>query len=173
VEVSPASAGSGSNVVSLGEGGTPLVGLPGLAARLGIRVLFAKAEHMNPTGSFKDRIASMAMSIVLQRGLAGCLGTSSGNGGAAVAAYAARAGRRALLFTMTDIPAEKLRQIRATVARVFQATHLGSDRTATREIADQLHVLARSQGFMPFITAFQFMSEAMQGAKTIAFELAR
>ena len=159
------------SIVSLGEGNTPLLPLTSLAAELGIATLAAKAEHMNPTGSFKDRIASVAMSLVVERGLAGCLGTSSGNGGAAIAAYAARARRRSVLFTLADIPAEKLRQIRALGADV--------NRLEGMEFADNVWALveavpslARSHGYLPFITAFRYMPEAMEGAKTIAFELA-
>ena len=159
------------SIVSLGEGDTPLLPLTALAAELGIGTLAAKAEHMNPTGSFKDRIASVAMSLVVERGLAGCLGTSSGNGGAAIAAYAARAGRRSVLFTLADIPAEKLRQIRALGADVNRLDGM-EFADSMWDLVEAVPGLARSHGYLPFITAFRYMPEAMQGAKTIAFELA-
>ena len=159
------------SIVSLGEGDTPLLHVPALAAKLGIAAFAVKAEHMNPTGSFKDRIASVAMSIVLERGLGGCLGTSSGNGGAAIAAYAARSGRRSFLFTLADTPTEKLRQIRALGAEVYRLEGMDSAR-GLKDIIEIIPELARSCGYLPFITAFRLMPEAMEGAKTISFELA-
>lgn len=76
--------------VSLGEGDMPL--LNATCARLtqpgGPAVCF-KAEYQNSTGSFKDRIAAMATAIIARDELLGAVGTSSGNGGAAIAAYGA------------------------------------------------------------------------------------
>ena len=118
-----------ANIVSLGEGATPLVELTGAVP--GIASVQVKCEHLNPTGSFKDRIASVALSIVRERRLAGCVGTSSGNGGAAAAAYASRAGVPAALFALADTAAPKLRQIRALGARVHLVDGLGHDAAAT------------------------------------------
>jgi threonine synthase len=157
-----------NNLVSLGEGATPLVevGLPGVAS------LRVKCEHLNPTGSFKDRIASVALSIVRERGLAGCVGTSSGNGGAAAAAYAARAGVPAALFALADTAEPKLRQIRALGARVHLVEGLGHDAAATDTAATAIAEFAASRGFMPLLTGGRFSPEAMEGACAIAYELA-
>jgi len=83
---------------SLGEGGTPLV--PSIAAgpSLGLRRLFFKNDTLMPTGSFKDRGFSLAVSFAKQLGLREGLTYSSGNAGASVAAYAARAGMQALVL---------------------------------------------------------------------------
>ena len=70
---------------------------------LGVTSAEVKCEHLNPTGSFKDRIASVAVSLAVERGLSGLAGTSSGNGGAAAAAYAARAGLPLTLFSLSDV----------------------------------------------------------------------
>jgi threonine synthase len=156
------------NLVSLGEGSTPLVRLdfPGVAS---MRV---KCEHLNPTGSFKDRIASVALSIVRERGLAGCVGTSSGNGGAAAAAYAARAGVPAALFALADTAEPKLRQIRALGARVHLVEGLGHDPAATDHAATTIAEFAASRGLLPLLTGGRFSPEAMEGACSIACEIA-
>ncbi len=69
--------------LSLGEGDTPVIQLPSVAARCGVAEVWAKAEWMNPTGSYKDRIAAATMATAIARGRRGWVGTSSGNGGAA------------------------------------------------------------------------------------------
>jgi threonine synthase len=77
--------------VTLGEGNTPLLAAAGpTLSSLPLASLRFKTEQQNPTGSFKDRIAAVAASLIRQNGLGGAVGTSSGNGGAAMAAYGAR-----------------------------------------------------------------------------------
>ncbi|MER7003855.1 pyridoxal-phosphate dependent enzyme [Dactylosporangium sp. NPDC000555] len=161
---------SGDVVVSLGEGGTPLV--PVAAEPLGVASALVKCEHLNPTGSFKDRIASVALSIAAERGLAGCVGTSSGNGGAAAAAYAARAGLACVLFALADTAEQKLLQIRALGASVHLVAGLGHDAAATDSAARDIAALAAECGLLPMLTGGRFSPEAMEGATTIAFELA-
>ena len=96
-------------------------------ARVGVTSIEMKCEHLNPTGSFKDRIASVAVSLAVERGVPGLVGTSSGNGGAAAAAYCARAGLSLTLFALSDVVPEKLLQIRAFGARVCLVDGLGHD----------------------------------------------
>ncbi|GAA1532032.1 threonine synthase [Dactylosporangium maewongense] len=159
-----------ANIVSLGEGATPLVELTGAVP--GVASVQVKCEHLNPTGSFKDRIASVALSIVRERRLAGCVGTSSGNGGAAAAAYASRAGVPAALFALADTAAPKLRQIRALGARVHLVDGLGHDAAATDSAAVTIAAIAADRGLMPLLTGGRFSPEAMEGATTIAYEIA-
>ncbi|SEE69425.1 pyridoxal-phosphate dependent enzyme [Jiangella alba] len=161
------------SIVSLGEGGTPVLDLTeALGRRLGVASVVAKAEDRNPTGSFKARIASVAYSLVNERGLAGTVGTSSGNGGAAAAAYAAAAGSRAILFTLTDTAPVKLREILVMGATVHRVAGVGHDAASTRAVADTIAEQAEQRGFAPMLTAFHYAPEAMQGVSTIAFELA-
>ncbi len=88
-----------SKLVSLHEGDTPLIPLPRLAAELGGGFeLFAKFEGLNPTGSFKDRGMTAAVSEVLGRGIRTVICASTGNTAASAAAYAARAGMRAIVL---------------------------------------------------------------------------
>ncbi len=81
----------GWTIVTLGEGGTPLLPAPELSARTGCEV-FLKIDGANPTGSFKDRGMTMAVTDALAAGKQGVLCASTGNTSASAAAYAARAG---------------------------------------------------------------------------------
>lgn len=159
-----------AHIVSLGEGGTPLV--PVALDPFGVAAVEVKCEHLNPTGSFKDRIASVALSIARERGLGGCVGTSSGNGGAAAAAYAARAGLRCLLFALADTAEQKLLQIRALGADVHLVEGLGHTAAATDAAATTIARLAAERGLLPMLTGGRFSPEAMEGATTIAHEIA-
>ncbi len=92
------------NTVSMGEGMTPLVKCESLGGELGLRNLYVKDESRNPTWSFKDRLASSSVSMALQFGAPGITASSSGNHGAATAAYAAKAGLDCVLFTVEAFP---------------------------------------------------------------------
>jgi len=85
-------------VVTLREGNTPLYDLPKCAAIAGIDWLLAKHQGMNPTGSFKDTGMTAALSVAASRGFAWVACASTGNTSAAMAAYAARAGLRSIVF---------------------------------------------------------------------------
>jgi threonine synthase len=86
------------NAVTLQEGNTPLYHLPRASKALGIDQLYAKHQGMNPTGSFKDTGMTTAMSVAKERGFEWVACASTGNTSAAMAAYAARAGLRALVL---------------------------------------------------------------------------
>jgi threonine synthase len=162
-----------ADVVTLGEGDTPLIDLSDTLGReLGIAGLHLKAEDRNPTGSFKARIASVAASLVRERDLAGLVGTSSGNGGAAAAAYAAASGSRAVLFTLADTVPMKLLEITAVGGIAFRVDGVGHDAASTRAVADAIAAAAEANGYYPMLTGFHYAPEAMTGVETIAFELA-
>jgi threonine synthase len=86
------------NAVTLGEGNTPLYGLPRAAGRLGLTRLRAKHQGMNPTGSFKDTGMTAALSVARERDFQWVACASTGNTSASMAAYAARAGMRSLVL---------------------------------------------------------------------------
>jgi len=86
------------HAVTLEEGNTPLYPLPRCAKILGVENLFAKHQGMNPTGSFKDTGMTAALSVANERGFGWVACASTGNTSAAMAAYAARAGMRALVL---------------------------------------------------------------------------
>lgn len=158
--------------VSLGEGDTPL--LDATSSRLGRPrgpTICFKAEYQNPTGSFKDRIAAMATAIIARDDLIGAIGTSSGNGGAAMAAYGARAGFPVMLFTVAGIVDGKLQQILAHGARANIVAELGSALEGLEDVAQTIATMAADQGWLAFLTGGRYAAEAMRGAETIAYEL--
>ncbi len=109
--------------VTLGEGGTPLVPLPDLGDELGLR-LAVKDEGRNPTGSFKDRGLSAAVTRAARDGAGGFVIPSAGNAGAALSAYAARAGLPATVFLPTDTPEGVRRRCRRLGAEVVEVDGL-------------------------------------------------
>jgi threonine synthase len=90
--------GARATWLSLGEGGTPLVRAPRLSDALGLE-LHLKCEHLNPTGSFKDRGMAVAVERAAGRGVRTVVCASTGNTAASAATYAARAGLRAVVLT--------------------------------------------------------------------------
>jgi threonine synthase len=93
-----------ANLVSLGEGYTPLLNAKKLGGELGLRQLWIKDERQNPTGSFKDRGLSLAISRAKELGVKKAAIPSAGNAGGSFAAYAARAGIKAHVFMPRDTP---------------------------------------------------------------------
>jgi threonine synthase len=161
-----------ANAISLGEGDTPLIDLIGAVGACPAERVRMKCEFTNPTGSFKDRIAAVAVTVARERGLRGLVGTSSGNGGAAIAAYAARGSLPLTLFILPGTPAPKLRQITCHGPRVVPLAGLGEDPQVTATAVHRVIALADERRLYPFVTARSFSPEAMEGAKTIAYELA-
>src|SRR6202051_2974594 len=107
-------------VVTLLEGGTPLLDAPRLSARVGARVLL-KLEGQNPTGSFKDRGMTMAISKALEEGAQAVVCASTGNTSASAAAYAARAGLKCfVLIPAGHIALRKLAQALVHGAKLLQ-----------------------------------------------------
>lgn len=104
--------------VSLGEGGTPLLAAPRLGAALGLPHLWVKDESLNPTGSFKARGMSVAVSMARALGAEALAAPSAGNAGGALAAYGARAGLPVHLAMPRDVPAANLLEAQLCGARV-------------------------------------------------------
>jgi threonine synthase len=93
-----------ANLISLGEGFTPLIEAKTLARELGLERLWIKDEAQNPTGSFKDRGLSLAVSRAKELGVKKVAIPSAGNAGGSLAAYAARGGLEAYVFMPKDTP---------------------------------------------------------------------
>lgn len=108
--------------LSMGEGNTPLVWCQRLGQELGLRRLYAKNEATNPTGSFKDRLCCLAVAQAWESGAQVVTAASTGNHGASLAAYAARAGLRSVIFTLADIPPAML-----TLMQVYGAAVVAVD----------------------------------------------
>jgi len=115
------------NVVSLGESATPIVSLPATAARLGGGALLVKDEGRLPTASFKARGLVMAVSMAKELGVTRIAMPTNGNAGAALAAYASRAGIETIVFCPDDTPEINVREIAAQGARVYRVNGLIDD----------------------------------------------
>lgn len=118
---------AGVEPVTLGEGMTPLVSCDRLGAGLGLKHLVVKDESQLPTGSFKSRGMTMAVSIARHFGLKRLAIPTAGNAGGALAAYAARAGMAAFVFMPEDTPAINQMEAHLCGARVFLVNGLITD----------------------------------------------
>ncbi|HEX8992658.1 MAG TPA: pyridoxal-phosphate dependent enzyme [Anaerolineales bacterium] len=140
-----ASLGVGFDRLTLGEGDTPLVS----ATAFGRQVYF-KCEFSNPTGSFKDRGAATLVAFLRSRGVQEAIEDSSGNAGAAFAAYAACAGIKARVFVPETASGPKRRQIELYGAEVVPVPGPRSNAAeAARRLADTGVVYA-SHAYLPF-----------------------
>jgi threonine synthase len=119
-------------ITSLGEGATPLVRIDRWAATHGLEQVWVKLESLNPTGSFKDRGTTLLVSHARAFGLGRLIEDSSGNAGASVAAYAARAGLPATIFVPAGAPAAKRGQIARVGATIVP---IEGSRSAVTEAA--------------------------------------
>ncbi len=115
------------NVVSLGEGMTPLLPAPRLGAELGLTNLWIKDESQLPTGSFKSRGLAMAVSRAKELGVERLAIPTAGNAGGALAAYAARAGMEAWIFMPADTPEVNQAEAAYYGARAFLVDGLITD----------------------------------------------
>jgi threonine synthase len=154
--------GPATPLLTLGEGGTPLVRSERLSARLGVELYF-KCEGANPTGSFKDRGMVVAVAKAVEDGAEGIVCASTGNTAASAAAYAARAGLPAVvLHPAGAIAAAKQAQSRAVGARVLEIR--GSFDQALRSCQE----LA---GRSAFALVNSLNPHRIEGQKTAAFEI--
>lgn len=156
-----------SSIVSLGEGGTPRLEAPRLGAALGLENLTVKDETRNPTGSFKDRMLSVGISRAKELGKSTVAVQSSGNVAAAAAAYAAKAGLQAKVFVPRSVPEEKLAQILMYGAELFRI-----DETSPAAVFDLMDEAAQRFDWHVVATTALYNPFTLEGAKTIAYELA-
>ena len=150
--------------VTLGEGGTPLLELPRLAAHLGIGKLWAKDEGQNPTGSFKARGLGMAITRARTLGARGFVIPSAGNAGGAAAVYAARCGLPCVVIMPRGTPSAAVAEAQIAGAHVF--TIEGSIATAGKVAAN----VAPQLGWFDLSTLKE--PYRLEGKKTIGLELA-
>ena len=150
--------------VTLGEGGTPLLALPRLAAHLGLRQLWAKDEGQNPTGTFKARGLGMAVTRARARGVPGLMIPSAGNAGGAAAVYGARAGTPVAVVVPRDTPEAAVAEATLAGAHVF--TVEGTIAAAGQVIA----AVAPRIGWFDLATLKE--PYRLEGKKTMGLELA-
>jgi threonine synthase len=152
----------GDPVVSLGEGSTPLVAAPALSERTGTEVLL-KLEGANPTGSFKDRGMTCAVSAAVREGARAVVCASTGNTAASAAAYAARAGLRGAVI----VPEGKI-----ATGKLAQALMHGARVVALRGNFDEALALVRALADRHPVALVNSVNEfRLEGQKTAAFEL--
>ena len=153
------------DAVTLGEGNTPVVPLPSVALQLGIESVHAKLEYVNPTGSFKDRGAAVVIATAKQHDVSEVVEDSSGNAGASVSAYAARADMKAHIFAPSSAPQAKLRQIVAYGAQVHSVPGPREATTAAAiEYATGHSLVYASHVLSPYF---------VEGTKLFAYEILR
>jgi threonine synthase len=145
-----------SDPITMGEGMTPLVS----RKWRGVSALF-KLEYLSPTGSFKDRGASVMLSILRSQGITKVLEDSSGNGGAAIAGYAAAGGLRAKILVPASTSADKTVQMRAYGAEIELVPGTRQD------VSDA----AVQQAATIFYAGHNWQPLFLQGTKTLAYEL--
>ncbi len=154
----------GVTPVTLGEGFTPLLPASRLGRELGLHGLLIKDESVNPTGSFKARGMSVAVSVAAAQGVRVAATPSAGNAGSALAAYGARAGLQVQLFLPETTPRPFVLEARRLGARV---------RLVPGSIADAGRVMRESLGqggWFDFATLREPFR--IEGKKTMGYELA-
>jgi len=154
-------------VVTLGEGGTPLLKAERLGERLGLKNLYLKDETRNPTGSFKDRGMSVSISMAKYFGFKVAVTASSGNAAAALAAYAAKAGIETVAFVPHFAAQGKIAQLLMYGAKVFRVKWL----EAKDPTVEMLISVVREYGFYPSPSFGPFNPYQVEGPKTISYEI--
>ncbi|HPV06851.1 MAG TPA: pyridoxal-phosphate dependent enzyme [Aggregatilineales bacterium] len=153
-----------ANIVSMGEGGTPLIRSENLGAMLGLKHLYLKDERQGPTGSFKDRQAALAISALKEHGQKELVVASTGNVAIAYSAYAARARIKLWVFTISSIPPEKMREVTLYGTELIKVT-------GTYDQAKQVAARFAQVKGLPLDQGLRSIA-ARESMKTLAFEIA-
>lgn len=156
---------------TIGEGNTPLIRSRFIGPSLGLKNLYFKLENLNPSGSYKDRFAAAFIGTLLQKKAAFCLATSSGNTGAALAAYCAAANIPCYVVVVDNAPADKIRQMHAYGAKTLMVEGFGIDTEITNAVFSGLENLAKTKDLSLPISAYRYCPEGMQGVETISAEV--
>jgi threonine synthase len=152
------------NLISFGEGWTPLLRAHNLGLMLGHPHIFIKDERQNPTGSFKDRQAAIAINAMKEAGIKEAVVASTGNVAIAYSAYGARAGIKLWVFVPSSVPAEKMREVAIYGSEVIK---VAGTYDQTKEIAAEF---AHSKKL--FLDRGVKGIAAKEAMKTVAFEIA-
>lgn len=152
------------NIVTLGEGWTPLIRAHNLGLMLGHNHIYIKDERQGPTGSFKDRQAAVAISAMKEAGITEAVVSSTGNVAIAYSAYCARAGIKLWVFVTSSVPSEKMREVALYGSEVIkvagtydEAKHIAAEFAASKNLFLDKGIKAVA---------------AKEAMKTLAFEVA-
>ena len=149
---------------------TPLLESARIGPALGLDLRF-KLEMCQPSGSYKDRFVAAEMELWRTRGARACVATSSGNTGAALAAWSARAAMPCVILVSETTPAGKLRPMLAYGARVVRVRGFVTSPTVTAQVFDKLERMAAEERIPLIVSAYRYCPEGMRGVEAIAHEL--
>ena len=158
--------------ISLGESQTPLIRSRRIGPAAGLKNLYFKYEGSNPTGSYKDRFTAFAVSHLMVEGKGAAIGVSSGNAGAALAAYCAAVDIPCYVAILEKAAEGKLRQMLVYGATLLRIRGFGFDPVVTEEVMKGIGSLAAEMGAAQEISAFKYCPLAMEAVQTIGYELA-
>lgn len=153
-----------SNVVTLGEGGTPLLHGYNLSLMLGRPYIYIKDERQGPTSSFKDRQATLAISAMKENGITEAVVSSTGNVAISYSAYCARAGIKLWAFLTSMVPPDKMREVALYGTQVVKVT-------GTYDRAKELAAEFARQRNLYFDRGARNIA-SVESMKTLAFETA-
>lgn len=153
----------------LGEGDTPLVPSRRIGPHLGLSHLYFKHEGCNPSGAFKDRGASLVAALALEAGSRGVVTASSGNAGAAIAAYSAAVGLPCLLLLEPGAPPAKLRQALTAGAQVLSVEGVFSH--GPKGSGDMILNLATALNYYPGFIWAPVNPYLLESMKTVSYEV--
>lgn len=151
-----------TKIISMAEGGTPLIESQTITEEIGCRHLFFKYEGANPTGSFKDRGSTVEITKAIENNATSVICASTGNMGASVAAYAAMAGIECTILIPNSVPEPKLIQIYAYGAKIIQIN------TNSYQVIQRLSEQAATQFKMFLLGDYINRTE---GEKSVGFEI--
>ena len=154
------------NLVTMGEGDTPVIPLPIVGERLGLHNLYAKLEYLNPTGSFKDRGNTAQVSVLKDTGVTEVAGATGGNAGHSFAAYCARA--RIKFYGFAKETNRDSRKVHAIGLHGTEVHWVDTGRTteaaeSARRFAEDKSIIHMNYGLNIYST---------DGVKTLAYEIA-
>jgi len=155
------------NIVTLGEGGTPLLEAKNLARELRMKHLWLKDETRNPTASFKDRPMTVGVSKAREFGAKAVVVASSGNAAIAVAAYSAKAGIDCYAFVPAEAPAAKVAQLSMYGAHVIRAKAKGKGDPCYK----LMQMAWQCYGWVPLPSCGAFNPYQPEGSKTMSYEI--
>jgi threonine synthase len=152
-----------SSIVSLGEGGTPLIPAERLGGKLGLSNLYLKNDTVLPTGSLKDRSNSVGISVAKELGFSATTVISTGNAAASVAAYSAAAGLKSIVMVPSGTALSKIVQ-----ARAYGATVIVVDGDFDNEVAKLYKSAVQEFGWYDSLSSNPYRDE---GKKSYAYEM--
>jgi threonine synthase len=154
-----------TNILTLGEGGTPLLEAKKLEQALGLDRVHVKDDSRNPTLSFKDRKSTVALSKAAEFGARAVASMTAGNAGSSIAAYAAKAAIPAYVFTIEGISDSKLAKL------LSYGAHVLGTKAPTREVLAFVNDVCKRYSMMNLTAASRYNPYVKEGAKTSVFEI--